>query len=250
MKKSFWVVTLGLLILLGACALIQQPVSFDPFADESLLVYFPFDGTLEGIVKGATATAITCGSTIGTPGGTITYVEGKKGEAAVFDGTSGVVLPDDIVNDYDYTIAFWVNMHAFTDHTPTVFGSSEVGWISYMVPKPWWRNPGEPAIWSLSGEQWSTYEMDTLLSSNTWYHVAIVVDEGNPKAYVNGATVSLSSLENLPLPDIFTDATSTIAVGVNYWDPPFQGMIDELFIFDRSLSRSEILTLYNLGYGE
>lgn len=252
MRTLLGLVFMCISLMLVSCTFTPQTPqpSFAPLSDKDLLAYFSFDETLEGILKGSVVEAEVCGGKIGEPGGNIVYEVGKKGKAAVFDGKSGIILPQRIVEDYDYTILFWVNVGNFTNHTPTIFASTNKGWISFFVPKPWWREEGEPAIWSYQEPQkWSTYNVGSLISKDTWYHIAIVVDGGVPSMYVNGSPVELESIEGIPLPDIFTEASDCIvALGVNYWDEPFNGLIDELFIFDRPLKPHEIKTIYYLSY--
>ena len=63
--------------------------------------------------------------------------------------------------------------------------------------------------------------------------------------YVNGVDVSSGSVVDDDVP----------AFGVNlflgkssgYWGYIFEGVIDEFYIFNRALSSSEALELYNLG---
>ncbi len=252
MRTLLGLVFMCISLMLVSCTFTPQTPqpSFAPLSDKDLLAYFSFDETLEGILKGSVVEAEVCGGKIGEPEGNIVYEVGKKGKAAVFDGKSGIILPQRIVEDYDYTILFWVNVGNFTNHTPTIFAYTNKGWISFFVPKPWWRGEGEPAIWSSPEPQkWSTYNVGSLISKDTWYHIAIVVDGGVPSMYVNGSPVELESIEGIPLPDIFTEASDCIvALGVNYWDEPFNGLIDELFIFDRPLKPHEIKTIYYLSY--
>ena len=47
------------------------------------------------------------------------------------------------------------------------------------------------------------------------------------------------------VPDVFRKKPGGIfTVGVNWWDPAFNGVVDDLRIYDRSLSKAEIEVLY------
>lgn len=79
----------------------------------------------------------------------------------------------------------------------------------------------------------------TALSANTWYHIAVVATSGSTDFYING---SLSSSQS------GTTITSTSAnlyigqvVNASYWD----GYMDEIAIFDRALTSTEIGNIYN-----
>jgi len=92
----------------------------------------------------------------------------------------------------------------------------------------------------LSFYQGSTIVNDTTaLSANTWYHIAVVATSGSTDFYING---SLSSSQS------GTTITSTSAnlyigqvVNSSYWD----GFMDEIAIFDRALTSTEIGNIYN-----
>lgn len=77
-------------------------------------------------------------------------------------------------------------------------------------------------------------------SGRNWYHIAGVYDSvaGNVKVYVNGVlggtTGSLSSLTQ--------NSTHTIKIGTTW-----SGTIDDVRIYNRALSASEVLQLYNQG---
>jgi hypothetical protein len=141
-------------------------------------------------------------------------------------------------------------------HTTTFFGvyidpQGAFHWISF-VPFGWsqgtllWARDDAKDIW-----------YDGLFSENLqtekWYHVVVVVDKGKAKVYVNGkqmitkVQINGKPTEEGLVPDIFSlKPGGTFAVGVNYWDPALRGKFDELRIYDRALSESEVLALYNL----
>jgi arabinan endo-1,5-alpha-L-arabinosidase len=62
--------------------------------------------------------------------------------------------------------------------------------------------------------------------------------------YLNG--VKTNTLTGFP--DIFSSgSTSTFHIGVNYWDVPYKGMIDELKVFNQAISASDVALLYGEG---
>ena len=46
------------------------------------------------------------------------------------------------------------------------------------------------------------------------------------------------------MPSIFTGHPTNLAVGVNFWDKPFQGLIDELVIYPDFIGNIEAKKLY------
>jgi len=65
------------------------------------------------------------------------------------------------------------------------------------------------------------------------------------KIYVNG----VQQLESTGFPRVMTVAgdTNEFALGVNYWDTPFNGAIDELKVFTGTISNERINSLYQEG---
>jgi len=85
------------------------------------------------------------------------------------------------------------------------------------------------------------------LKTNEWTHVAFTVDNGTVKVYINGK----KTYEGVSFPDRFSKKPGGVfALGVNWWDTPFNGIIDELRIYDRALSQNEIAVLAGLNTGE
>ncbi len=82
----------------------------------------------------------------------------------------------------------------------------------------------------------------TTLSTGVWYHFVVVYNGSTIKIYLNGSedgSVNYSSA-NLE--------AGSFVVGENVWDKssaPFDGVIDDLAIFSRALTATEISNLYN-----
>ncbi|ACB09016.1 MAG TPA: LamG domain-containing protein [Thermotoga sp.] len=249
MRKVLFLFTLTVLLVVG--------FAFDPNNDPSLIAYFPFDGSLKD-ATGHFGEVVKTGRTIGSVGrGQITFVDGVVGQAVKLPGSRGLLLPEDLIKDYDYTVAFWVYANKLTRFTTTFFGAYidkdlKIHWISF-VPLCW--NNGT-MLWARDEAQNVWY--DGILSKNIepgkWYHVAISVLNGIVRVYINGEQVltkiQINGQENLngKLPDVFSlKPGGVFALGANYWDAPFDGMFDELRIYDRPLGPDEVRILYNYG---
>ncbi len=85
------------------------------------------------------------------------------------------------------------------------------------------------------------------LSQNTWHHIIIVMESGSPNAlvtfHVNG-DISGTARQNIgrPLSDITTN--NALDIGRRATSQYFNGFIDDVRIYSRALSASEIQTLY------
>ena len=72
--------------------------------------------------------------------------------------------------------------------------------------------------------------------------ITAVVDNGNGILYYDGVEVGTIE-EGTVLPSVTADDRS-FYLGVNAWDKPFAGLIDELYIYDRSLTADDVKELY------
>ena len=97
-----------------------------------------------------------------------------------------------------------------------------------------------------NGAFFDNAELDSRIPAKEWTHVAFTVDGTNGdvlKMYVNGEL----QLETDGFPRVFTvpGETNEFALGVNYWDTPYHGAIDELKIFNGAISAEEIKALFD-----
>jgi hypothetical protein len=72
-----------------------------------------------------------------------------------------------------------------------------------------------------------------------WTHAVLVHSAGTLKLYINGILVKSRSAGSL------TDLSSPIALGLSLFNNPFYGCIEDVRVFNRGLSDSEVLELYN-----
>jgi hypothetical protein len=96
-----------------------------------------------------------------------------------------------------------------------------------------------------TGTGWLTYSADATYSwsQNNWYHIAYVVNSTSYNIYVNGNLVG-SGTYNTATPLLY-DSTHNLKIGWSgYTGEYFIGIIDEVMIYDRALSATEVTTLY------
>ena len=208
-----------------------------------LVAHYAFEDNIEDST-GNVEEGIVTGATIESTDGTNAYGAGKVGQAAIFDGSSGIRLPNGIISSNEYTVSFWLNPEEKTNFTTAFFGArNQDNWISF-VPQggDWVQN--NTMIWSTSDGNWVDANTNLALSTNEWAHVAFTVNNGTLNIYING--VNTYSGENFG--DVFTTTDGVFALGVNFWDTPFKGLMDELLIYDNmSLTEEEILAYYQTG---
>jgi hypothetical protein len=174
------------------------------------------------------------------------WTAGKVGGALNFNGVSNSVTvgsPAALTNLARYTIAAWIK--------PRTLGEGNLGRI---LDK---RNAGVSAGWSMflgAGavtfrQTFSTTEGAWSMPANTvalgaWQHVALTYDTGSaankPTFYRNGVVVTTAVL-TAPSGSRSSDAASPLSIGnTTTLDRTFDGAIDDVRIYNRILSASEV----------
>lgn len=200
-----------------------------------LVAHYALDGDLSDQTGEFNDATIT-GDRIDNHDGNITFTEGINGQAAAFDGESGIRLPEGLIVGDTYTVSLWVKPEQLTTHTPTFFGAMDQdNWVS-LVPL---GHSDETMVWSGSSS-WFDAPTGLIIEENEWSHLAFTVDGGTMRLFINGE----EQFSGDDFPDRFTSADSYFGLGVNHWDTPFQGLIDDLYIYNGALASQEIVDHY------
>lgn len=197
----------------GACQAPQplQPLSHWRLDDGSGATADDTEGNNDGTIHGAS------------------WTEGILGDALHFDGIDdyvGLAAPIRFTNEDAYTISFWLNVDD-VDQFAGIFGP-ETTWEYFITLD--------------SDERLSFYDNDNhfragQLTPGHWYHAVLVSDGNNLTWYLDGEQVNQSA--------DFNNAISIAAMGTQYAgaDIRFAGTLDDVRIFDRALSLSEVSDL-------
>ncbi|MCL2426074.1 MAG: family 43 glycosylhydrolase [Oscillospiraceae bacterium] len=212
------------------------------------MTHWGFDGVLN---HGATVT----GNRIYNTGGNISFVPGRdgNGQALLFDGNSGVNLGSNLINSYTYTISLWINPSRLTGATTAFIGGVEMDRYVSIVPRSIFGphrtyllgvNRYRPRIHLGSG---NTADLGNPTGTgriplNEWTHLVAVVDGQNARFYING--INRGTANNFPT--IFAGGNAEyFALGVNWLNFPFMGMMDDLTIWDNArLTSDGVRALY------
>ncbi|HEU5103960.1 MAG TPA: LamG-like jellyroll fold domain-containing protein [Roseiflexaceae bacterium] len=202
----------------------------------SLVAHYAFEGNLDDSASPGAPGSVT-GERIDRTGGTIAYAPGVQGQTAVFDGSSGVRLPDGLLAGNIYSVALWVKPDQLTMFTTTFFGAKDPNsWVS-LVPMGGDFVNQNTMVWS--GTAWYDASTGMQIPAGDWTHLAFTVQDGTIKVYVDGS----QKFSGVNFPNVFTTTNGTFALGVNWWDTPFKGQIDELRIYDSALTAEEVAAL-------
>lgn len=200
----------------------------------SLVLYYSFDRNENGKVtdqSGKRNNATVRGARYSS--------SGKRGGAYQFDGVNDVIegegentLP---TGGSAKTVLFWVRPEAvggiMLKHGNDAHITSQG--LSFNICGNW-------TIW-LAG-----YNVDLIskgaMIPNSWNHVGVTYESANACLYINGVMEASGRFaQNIP------DGTN-LEIGHNTLcgkDSYFKGMIDEVMIFDRALSKDEVMRIYN-----
>ncbi|MFT3889413.1 MAG: family 43 glycosylhydrolase [Arachnia sp.] len=200
-----------------------------------LVASYAFDGTLAE--AGGLPAGTVSGPQIGTTGGSLTWTDGVRGQAAVFDGATGVRLPDGLVTGSTWSVSLWLKPTATTPYTTAFFAARDTeNWVS-LLPEGHGGVAGDSMIWS--GTAWYDAGLGRKIPTGQWTHVAFTVDSGKLNAWVDGER----AFSGTGFPDVLTTANGTFSLGVNWWDAPYQGAIDELKVYSSVLTDDDVAAL-------
>ena len=210
---------------------------------DNLVSYWSFDsdasddhGSNDGSVSGAS------------------NVAGKVSNSYNFDGFNDyITVSDDSSLDFatsDISISFWMNWDVQENRYIIIKQPDEynnLGWGFRMTAAY------KPAFEIDDGTDHFDIQGATALSTGTWHHVVVVIDRDNAsncKMYVdgsddtgttNGTITDVGDISNTDDVYIARDAKENFV----YYD----GQLDEIGIWDKVLSSSEVTELYNSGDG-
>ncbi|WP_440905894.1 LamG-like jellyroll fold domain-containing protein [Catenovulum sp. SX2] len=201
---------------------------------------YSFEGDLTSAGNSYAAATVT-GNRIDNTGGTISYVDGVVGSAVYLDGASGVRFADNLITTFDYSVSFWIKPETFTGFTTSFFGASNTAsWVSFV---PSWGDDQVTRLWSGSAA-WYDADPGGRIAQDEWTHVAFTVSNGDVTLYLNGEV----RFEGTGYPNVFSlGQTTYFGLGVNHWDIPFNGAIDEFKIFSEAIDATKVQELFNVG---
>lgn len=173
------------------------------------------------------------------------YGLGRIGQAFSFDGLDDYVTVGNSINPTAITYSAWIKIKSFpsasfnsivtrNDNTDTVYTALGVD------------NSGKLAIFASAGGGEVSYSGSGTftLATNTWYHVVMTYDSvSGLTGYVNGQVD-----KNVAAAGSLNTAVRETQIGKDpFAAPTWSGTIDDVRIYNRALSASEVNALYEMG---
>lgn len=141
--------------------------------------------------------------------------------------------------DGDFTISLWINMDASSSSTQEILTRESSKWPDLSV-----LPDGKLQTYVINGSTASLMtSTNPVIVAGNWYHIVISRNNTTQKMYVNNTLIKSAESSGT-----FTGDGNSIFIGDNWsahiwWD----GLIDDLRIYSRALSDTDICTLYELG---
>lgn len=202
---------------------------------------------MKALWKGESNALDSRGTNNGTLHGGTTFTSGVVGQSFALDGTSGYVeIPDhdSLKVSEALTMEAWIYPTNIDRWQQVISKFSITPYLEYQMG----IDPGGILRVDIS-QDGTNYEQlfspNASITANTWQHIAATFDGGATKLYVNGAEVSSAIL---PISNVNTNGNYPLMIGQEgrYIDK-FVGSIDEVAIYDRALTPSEMQSQYLAG---
>jgi uncharacterized protein (TIGR02145 family) len=223
--------------------------------DTSLKGYWSFNGQ---DISGTTAADRSGAGNNGTLTNSPTKVPGKLGQALNFDGT------DDYIDagsgtSLDFTTAFtlsaWVKTTSGASVVPVIFkGDSNNNAPNYSNLYRLIIENGKPTTMTVRASDSTPQSLHGTASVNdgNWHHIAGTFNSATnlQHIYVDGAldgSSTTSGIQKVSTSELYIGAD--LADGGGYTDK-FPGSLDEVRVYNRALSTTEIQSLYTLGQSD
>ncbi len=188
-----------------------------------LINWWPFDGNLKDVY----------GSNDASPVAGVVIVNGEVGSGCYFDAATNTHLNvDGTPVQPPWTASCWI----YHQNTPWV-SSAVIGDKLTSLKLEQNRNTSKVGFTKFGT---ADYSFNYISPINTWVHLVWVSTTTNTSLYVDGVFQdAVANTINLPRGQIGADFGGNIDHTL--------GVIDELMLFNRALSASEIVAIYNAG---
>ena len=176
-----------------------------------------------------------------------TWVAGKIGNAVGLDGVGNYVVTPSINLGQTQSFSFWYKPNSTGSNNEIILeAGASIGNANTVNI---WHEVGVTAMWcsltNSTNDRVNAASSTSTFTAGTWYYIACVLDASQIRFFINGinegnATISTAGDLN---GDIAIGRSQNGGTGGMYAD----GSIDEVRIFNKSLSQAEITKIYQNG---
>ncbi|MCK4348653.1 MAG: LamG domain-containing protein, partial [Thermoplasmatales archaeon] len=163
------------------------------------------------------------------------WVDGKIGSALDFDGIDDYVeVPDSASLDIteEITIEAWVKPDSVSGYHAILDKAGSYIFLTH----------NDELFFYLHNPDGFKKSSGLNLETGVWQHVAITFDRNNLRFYKNGTSYTPTEW-----PHSISSSNNAVRIGTDNWNEFFNGIIDEVKIYNRALSAEEIMAHYEEG---
>jgi len=211
-----------------------------------LVAWYPFDGDASdasgndrnGTIHGATLTQDRYG---------------RENNAYEFDGEDDFIRVnhDNIFNNLPLSVGVWFKSDGNTEETGIVSKYWSGNWNGWQIMErkghiiPWYLRSARPKRIVIGGYG-ENKGFSSSYTTAAWNYVTTVFSENGGTLFVNGKFADDKSWTGTPSP-----TTTNVQLDIGLYKGTgkrgfFKGSIDDIRIYDRALSKEEVLALYEL----
>ena len=220
--------------------LINDDSPYVPKYDGEIL-YMPFEDNTKDKVSMISA------DIVGSP----TYSTGKKGKAYAGASDSYLSFPADGLKGNEFSASFWIKINP----VPNRAGILTVGSTNNDEGrKDGFRLFREGSVTEQrikmnvgmgTGESWNDGDVVKVATAG-WVHVAFTISESKNTIYLNGEEIRSSTMTGFSWANCESLTIGSGTPTFTYWDHLSDlSLIDELRMFNKSLSTAEVKTIYD-----
>ena len=243
--------TLKTLVVVASFGFLLTNANAQSFITNGLVAYYPFNGNANdasgnghnGIVYGATLAT----NRFNTPNRAYYFTRSGWSPGTRLDE---IYIPySSAFNSTNISVSVWV-LETADNSGEVILARYQYGY-SNPNGETWamgFGSTNNSTAW-ISGATYGTYDnvnSANVVPLNTWTHLVFTFDGQSFRIFANGKMIG-TAIGSVP---INVGGTSGISIGVsdqaNGWWSPFEGIIDDVRIYNRALSTNEVAQLYAL----
>jgi hypothetical protein len=250
-KNTFFILLGALLIfMIVSCSKHKCP---DPIVNEpapgtlknGLVAHYPFTGNA-GDSSGFSNHGTVIGATLTTDR------FGKPDKAYNFDGNDYISISPANLKIGTYTYAAWVKVNVLpgNNESQSIISIGTVNGDQNMTVANNYSTGSASGFavggYDAGGNTVSVYISGIMPSTSNWYHLVYTRDENDVKFYLNGGFIGSNPVNGTAY---YGTSSQTAYFGVRSHSSVqyFKGAIDDIRIYNRALTASEVIQLYQLN---
>ena len=234
MRTKFDQISFGLLVYFLIVVSIQAADITD-----GMIGYWPLDGDAKDVSGNDYHGVLTKGAkwvANGRVGGAVEFPEGQGGHIKVAED-----LAPEVVN---FTVVTWINGYKVNNWAAFVSArgnGAQAFWMGYHD-----QTDTLTYVWNNDSAATWNWQESVKIPKDTWGLVAIAIEKKKATAYAyTAASEKLEMAENKI--DHVLQAPRSFVFGRDSGTRFYQGLMDEVMMFERTLNKDEIMQLATVG---